>query len=133
MPWFPDLFSASAAERIRNQAADARVAAPVPYFDGVRSGEIDALVGSCAGEPELHHPVRGRVRGHRAFEQFVTDTNAWLTERRAEFSPVQRIITPRRGIEETVMTLDGEEDRVEVPVAVAADRDDDGRILELRI
>lgn len=133
MPWFPDLFSASALERIRNEAADARVAAPVPYFDGVRSGEIDALVGSFAGEPELHHPVRGRVRGRRAFERFVADTNAWLTERAADFSPVQRIITPQRGIEETVMTLDGEDGRAEVPVAVAADRDDDGRILELRI
>ncbi len=133
MPWFPDLFSASALERIRDRAADARVAAPVPYFDGVRTGEIDALVGSFAGEPELHHPIRGRVRGRRAFERFVTDTNAWLTEGRADFSPVERIITPRRGIEETVMTIDGANGRVEVPVAVAADRDDDGRITEMRI
>jgi hypothetical protein len=133
MPWLPELFSNPAVERIRSQAADARAASPVPYFDGVRSGEIGALVGSFAGEPELHHPVRGRVRGRRAFERFVVDTNAWLTERRADFSPVQRIITARRGVEETVMTLDGDEGRVEVPVAVAADRDDDGRIIELRI
>jgi SnoaL-like protein len=133
MPWFPDLFSAPVLERIRGQAADARVAAPVPYFDGVRSGEIDALVGSFAGEPELHHPVRGRVRGRPAFERFVADTNAWLTERRAVFSPVERIITPGRGIEETVLTLDGENGRVEMPAAVVADRDDDGRIIELRI
>jgi hypothetical protein len=133
MPWFPELFSASALERIRDRAADSRAAAPVPYFDGVRTGEIEALVGSFGGEPELHHPVRGRVRGRAAFEQFVSETNAWLTERNAVLSPAQRILTPRRGIEETVMTLDGEKGRVEVPVAVAADRDDDGRILELRI
>ena len=31
------------------------------------------------------------------------------------------------------MTLDGDNGRVEVPVAVAADREDDGRIIELRI
>ena len=133
MPWIPELFSASVLERIRDQAADARAAAPVPYFDGVKSGEIDALVGSFAGGPELHHPVRGRVRGRRAFERFVTETNAWLTQRAAVFAPVERIITPRRGIEETVMTLDGDNGRVEVPVAVAADRNDDGRIIELRI
>jgi SnoaL-like domain len=133
MPWFPDLFSAPVLERIRGQASDERVASPVPYFDGMMSGEIDALVGSFAGEPELHHPVRGRVRGRRAFERFAADINAWLTERSAEFSPVERIITPRRGIEETVMTLDGDNGRVEVPVAVAADRDDEGRIIELRI
>jgi hypothetical protein len=55
MPWFPELFSASVLDRIRRDAADARAAEPVPYFDGVRSGEIDALVGSFAGEPEHHH------------------------------------------------------------------------------
>jgi SnoaL-like domain len=133
MPWIPELFSAPALDRIRRESADARAAAPVPYFDGVRSGEIDALVGSFAGEPELHHPVRGRVRGRREFERFVPEINAWLIERNAVFSPVERILTPRRGIEETVMTLDGDKGRVEVPVAVAADRNDDGRIVELRI
>ena len=63
MPWIPELFSASVLERIRREAADARAAGPVPYFDGVKSGETDALVGSFAGETELHHPLRGRVRG----------------------------------------------------------------------
>jgi hypothetical protein len=133
MPWFPELFSAPVLDRIRREAADARAAEPVPYFDGIMSGEIDALVGSFAGEPELHHPVRGRVKGRRAFERFVTDINAWLTERNAVFSPVERILTPERGIEETVMTLDGDEGRVELPVAVAADRNEDGRIVELRV
>lgn len=117
MPWFPELFSASVLERIR-KADDARAAEPVPYFDGVRSGEIDALVGSFAGEPELHHPVRGRVKGRRAFERFGPEINAWLSERNAVFSPVERVLTPQRAIEETVMTLDGDTGRVEVPVAV---------------
>lgn len=133
MPWIPELFSGPVLDRMRRESADARAAAPVPYFDGVRSGEIDALVGSFAGEPELHHPVRGRVRGRREFERFVPEINEWLTQRNAVFSPVERILTPRRGIEETVMTLDGDRGRVEVPVAVAADRNDDGRIIELRI
>jgi hypothetical protein len=133
MPWIPELFSGPVLDRMRRESADARAAAPVPYFDGVRSGEIDALVGSFAGEPELHHPIRGRVRGRREFERFVPEINEWLTQRNAVFSPVERILTPRRGIEETVMTLDGDRGRVEVPVAVAADRNDDGRIIELRI
>ena len=60
MPWFPELFSAPVLDRIRREAADERAAEPVPYFDGIRSGEIDALVGSFAGEPELHHPIGGR-------------------------------------------------------------------------
>jgi hypothetical protein len=134
MPWLPWLFSGPALERIYDRAAvDARAAAPVPYFAGVTSGETEALVQSFAGEPELHHPYRGRVKGRRAFERFVTETNAWLTARKAVIGPVERIITPRRGIEETVLTLDGDQGRVELPIAIAADRDEDARIVELRI
>ena len=133
MPWFPEAFSAPVLERIRREAADDRAAAPVPYFAGLMSGETDALVGSFAGQPELHHPIRGRVRGRPAFERFVTETNAWLTEHNAAFSPVERIITPRRAVEEIVMTVDVDRGRFEMPVAVAADRRDDGRIIELRI
>ena len=71
MPWIPELFSGPALKRIYDRAAaDARAAAPVPYFEGVRSGEIDALVQSFAGEPELHHPIRGRVKGRRAFDNY---------------------------------------------------------------
>jgi SnoaL-like domain len=134
MPWLPELFSGPALERIFNQAAaDALAAAPVPYFAGVRSGETDALVGSFADEPELHHPFRGRVKGRRAFERFVIETNAWLTARNAVVGDVERIITPRRGIEETVVTLDGDRGRIELPIAIAADRDEDARIIELRV
>ncbi len=60
-------------------------------------------------------------------------TNAWLRERNAAFGEVDRIITPRRGVEETVMALDTDHGRVELPVAVAADRDDHARIVELRV
>jgi hypothetical protein len=134
MPWIPEQFSAPVLEQIRHQAeADARAAGPVPYFDGVRSGETDALVRSFAGAPELHHPVRGRVKGRRAFERFVADTNTWLTERNVVGGQVERIITPRRGIEETVLTFDGDEGRIELPIAIAADRDEDARIIELRV
>jgi hypothetical protein len=134
MPWLPELFSPALVDRIRSRAADARAAMPVPYYDGITSGESSALVESFAGEPELHHPVRGRVKGVRAFEQFVAETNRWLTRHRAvPGDPVQRIVTPRRGVEELVMTVDGEHGRIELPLGVVADRDDDGRILELRL
>jgi hypothetical protein len=131
VPWIPELFSASVLERIRSQAREAR--ATVPYFAGLMSGETDALVRSFAGDPELHHPVRGRVKGRRAFKRFATETHAWLAERNAAVEDVDRIITPRRGVEEVVLTLDGNHGRIELPVAVAADRDDDARSIELRV
>lgn len=133
MPWIPELFSAPVLERVLDQAADARATEPVPYFDGVRTGETDALVRSFAGEPEVYQPIRGRVKGSQAFERYVADTNAWLTDSHAVFSDAERLITPHRGVEEMVLTLDGDHGRTEVPVAIVADRDDDGRIGELRI
>jgi SnoaL-like domain len=35
----------------------------VPYYAGLLTGETDALIDSFAGEPQLHDPVRGRVKG----------------------------------------------------------------------
>ncbi len=105
----------------------------MPYFAGVMAGEPGALVRSFAGEPELQHPVRGRIKGGRALERFVTETNAWLIDRNAVFGDVDRMVTPRRGVEEVVVTLDGDRGRVELPVAIVADRDENGYIIELRI
>jgi SnoaL-like domain len=134
MPWTPELFSAPVLERFLRQAAvENRAAAPVPYFAGVTSGETDALVGSFAGVPELHHPIRGRVKGVGAFERFVTDTNAWLTARNVVVGEIERIVTRRRVVEETLLTVDGYRGRVDLPVAVVADRDEDARIVELRV
>jgi SnoaL-like domain len=132
MPWIPELFTVPALEHIRDQAR--RDVAAVPYFQGLATGETDALVRSFAGEPELHHPYYGRVKGRRAFERFVAETNAWLVDRNAVFQDaVERIITPQRGVEEAMLGLDTERGRVELPVAIAADRDDRSHILELRV
>jgi hypothetical protein len=44
------------------------------------TGETNALIESFAGEPEVHHPVRGRVEGVAAFERFALETNAWQAD-----------------------------------------------------
>ena len=105
----------------------------MPYFDGLMSGERDALVNSFAGEPELHDPIRGRIKGVRAFEAFSTEMNAWLRQRDVSVEDVHHVITQPRGFEEVVLHLDGETKRVDVPVAIVADHDADGRIEELRV
>jgi hypothetical protein len=105
----------------------------VPFFDGLLAGNFDALVGSFAGEPELQHPVRGRIRGARAFEAYVRDTNAWLREREASVENVEYVVAGRCGFVEVVLHLDGETGRVDLPVAVVSEKQSDGRIVELRI
>jgi len=105
----------------------------VPFFAGIMTGDTDALVQSFAGVPELHHPVRGRVKGARAFARFIADTKAWLGDRRASVDDVDLVVTPLRSVEEVVLHVDGEAGRTELPVAVVADRDHEARLVELRV
>jgi SnoaL-like domain len=131
MPWLPELFSAPALAKLEEKAQHELVT--VPFFDGLIAGEPEALVKSFAGEPELHHPVRGRIRGARAFEAYVIDTKAWLTERNITIEDVTLVVEERRGFGEVVLHLDGESGRVDLPVAEVADREPDRRINEMRI
>ena len=131
MPWVPELFSARALVRLEEQRR-ARLE-KVPFFDGLLTGELDALIGSFAGEPEVHHPVRGRLKGASAFGRFVTDMTSWMAERNVTVEDVNFIVTPSGGVEEFVLHLDGDAGRVELPLAVAADLDQDARMIELRM
>jgi hypothetical protein len=63
MPFIPELFSGRALAQFYDKRRRDELEA-VPYFDGLMAGEPDALVQSFATEPELHDPVRGRVKGH---------------------------------------------------------------------
>src|SRR4051794_28939944 len=130
MPWIPELFSAPALERVLADRRHARV----PFFAGMMAGEIDALVGSFAGEPELHHPVRGRVKGRGAFERFAADMGAWLVERNVEVEDIALTITPRRGVEEVVLHFDGDDGtRMALPVAIATDHPEGPQLEEMRL
>jgi hypothetical protein len=132
MPWAPELFSAPVLERLREKWQRDRLES-VPYFDGLTAGEPDALVESFAGDPVLHDPVRGRIKGVRAFEAFITEMNAWLRQHNVSVEDVHHVITEPRGFEEVVLHLDGETGRVDLPVAIVGDHKADGRIDELRI
>jgi hypothetical protein len=128
MPWIPELFTAPELERVLE-----RDELTVPYFDGLLTGEIDALIGSFAGEPQLHDPLRGRVKGADAFAAYVEQTRAWLAERNVTFEDVERAAEKERGFGEVVLHLDGERGRLELPYAIVADRRSDLRIEELRL
>jgi SnoaL-like domain len=132
MPWAPELFSAPALERLRERRRREHLTA-VPYFDGLITGELGALVGSFAAEPELHHPRRGRIKGAPAFGQLVTDTRTWLDERNVAVEDINFIVMPRGGVEEVVLRIDGDNGRIELPLALTADRNEDGLIIEIRI
>jgi hypothetical protein len=131
MPWVPELFTAPALQSLEEKRH--RKFETIPFFDGILTGELDALIGSFAGEPELYHPVRGRIRGRRAFESYVADTRTWLADRNASLDEVRTIHATPHACGEVVLHLDGGSAPVDVPVAIAADRRPDGHLLELRV
>src|SRR3954468_5120994 len=117
MPWEPELFSTGALERVADRHRRERLAL-VPFFLGLMTGEIDTIIASFAGEPEVHHPIRGRVRGTAAFERFARETSEGLGGRDVVVEDVGFIVPPHRRVEEVVLHLDGGDGRVELPVAV---------------
>jgi hypothetical protein len=131
MPWAPELFSAPALARLEEQRR--QKLNTVPYFDGLMTGELDPLIGSFVGEPELHHPVRGRIRGARAFTEYFGEMQAWFSQRILSVEDVEHVVAERHGFEESVLHLQGEAGEVGLPVAIVADRRSDGRIEELRM
>lgn len=131
MPWLPELFTVPVLQQLEEnwqQELDT-----VPFFDGLIAGELDALVGSFSGAPELHHPVRGRIKGTRAFETYVRDTRAWFSRHDITIEPVCRFRAGRRGCGEALLHLGGESGQTVLPVAILADYDTNRRIDELRL
>jgi ketosteroid isomerase-like protein len=131
MPWVPELFSAPALALVEERRG--HHVKRVPFFDGLLTGEIDALIGSFAGDPEVHHPVRGRMKGESAFRRFVADMTAWTGERNATVEDVNLIITRPGDVGEFVLHLDGDAGKIELPLVVTANYDRHNRITEMRI
>ncbi len=132
MPWLPELFSAPVLQQFLDKRRLDKLVA-VPYFDGLMAGDPGPLVESFAGEPEVHDPIRGRIKGVAAFSAFVTETSAWLRQHRASVEDVEHVILKRHGSEEVVLHLGTDNGTVSLPIVVVADRRLDGRIDELRI
>jgi hypothetical protein len=132
MPWMPELFSAPALQKLRDDRRRDELA-DVPYFEGLLAGEPDALIESFAGEPLLYDPVRGRIRGVPAFMAYVAQMRDWLVQRHVSVEEINRLALPGGGFGEVVLHLDGETGPVALPFATVTDRAADRRINEIRI
>ena len=133
MPWALELFSAPVVAKFEEQQQQQqKEVATLPYFTGLLTGELDALIGSFSGEPELHDPLRGRVKGAGAFTRYVRDMNAWFDEFNISIEDVDHLVLTRGGVEEHLLHVETESGRIDIPMAVAADRSD-GRVDEVRI
>src|SRR3954453_19626906 len=101
MPWVPELFTAPALQQLLDKRRRDELLA-VPYLDGFLPGGTDALVESLPGEPNapgdasggepmVHDPVRGRVKGVPAFRAFATEMHDWLLRRNVSVEDVDYV------------------------------------------
>ena len=137
MPWMPEVFAAPLAEprRVEARREDAASANDaIAYYEGILAEEPEALVRSFAGQPRVNDPRVGYVEGARALRAFVSGTVDWLRERDAVVENVALTRTETRTVEEVVLHLLNEEDgRVELPVAIVADRNPDRTLKAIRV
>lgn len=134
MPWMPEVFTAPIAEARRAQEETARTNDAVPYYEGIMADEPDALVRSFAGEPVLDDPRVGGVEGARGLRDFVSEMADWLRERDAVVENVALTRTRTRTVEEVVVHLLADDARrIELPVAIATDRNLDRTLQAIRV
>jgi hypothetical protein len=133
MPWMPEVFTAPLAEARRTEEA-ARTNDAVAYYEGILAEEPEALIRSFAGEPRVNDPRVGHVEGARRLRAFVSGTADWLRERDAVVENVALTRTQTRTVEEVVLHLLGDDGgRVELPVAIVADRNPDRTLKTIRV
>jgi hypothetical protein len=133
MPWRPEVFTAPLAEARRAEEA-ARTNDAVAYYEGILAEEPEALIRSFAGEPRVNDPRVGHVEGARRLRAFVSGTADWLRERDAVVENVALTRTQTRTVEEVVLHLLGDDGgRVELPVAIVADRNPDRTLKTIRV
>ena len=133
MPWMPEVFTAPLAEARRAEEA-ARTNDAVAYYEGILAEEPEALIRSFAGEPRVNDPRVGHVEGARRLRAFVSGTADWLRERDSVVENVALTRTQTRTVEEVVLHLIGDDGgRVELPVAIVADRNPDRTLKTIRV
>ena len=133
MPWMPEVFTAPLAEARRAEEA-ARTNDAVAYYEGILAEEPEALIRSFAGEPRVNDPRVGHVEGAGELRAFVSGTADWLRERDAVVENVALTRTQTRTVEEVVLHLIGDDGgRVELPVAIVADRNPDRTLKTIRV
>jgi len=130
----PAVFTAPMAEARRAEEKAALTNDGVPYYEGIRAEEPDALVRSFAGEPRISDPRGGHVEGTRELRAFVAGMVHWLRERDAVVENVALTRTQTRTVEEVVLHLLGDDGgQIQLPVAIVTDRNPDRTLKTIRV
>lgn len=104
----------------------------VRFYDTLLEGDSDSLHKLFTAEPRLNTPLQGEIRGPEALRQFVSEQQGWLIQGDAHSEPTNSIVSDQRIVVELVLYLKQLTEVIDLPVALAADRDGEG-LSEIRV
>jgi hypothetical protein len=132
VPWLPEAFTAPVQERLIEQRQLDSLTI-VPFFDGLLTGDHDALVDSFAGEPDLYDPLRGHVHGAAALRAYADEMRDWVGRDRVQIEDVSRVIVGGHGFEEVMLRWDSPSGAKELPFAGVAEHPDGRTLTSIRL
>jgi hypothetical protein len=127
------------------------------YLALLTEGNAQAILDLCAGEPHIDDPLGGHILGGSAVRDFLAERHAWLRERAARVEMVRvtqglsssPVVTNpylcvppirvgsnqnvRRTVTETILHLTDAGRSIPLPVAVAGEVDDAGKVYGIRV
>lgn len=97
-----------------------------------RGAARDAAQCLCA-DAALEDPREGRIEGSTAVQAWVARAHAWLRGLSARSEPVRLTVEGRHAVLERLFQIEVAREKRQLPVAVAADLDDAGRLAAVRV
>ncbi len=102
-------------------------------IDALSRGRVRDVADVLADGVVLDDPRNGRVSGAARMRRWLDETAAWLAKLGARPEAVRLTASGRQAVGETIVHVRVDGERRELPVAVAAESDDRGRLRAVRI
>jgi hypothetical protein len=102
------------------------------YFASLATSQVDQLVKRLGDRATIDDPIFGRTSGMPTLQRYAEEVAAWLQKHDGAFEKAAFVTGSDRDVTEGVLSLTFDGRRVQVPVAVVAERRPE-REVELRL
>jgi hypothetical protein len=102
------------------------------YFASLATAQVDQLVKRLGDRATIDDPIFGRTSGMPTLQRYAEEVAAWLEKHAGAFEKVAFVTGSDRDVTEGTLSLTFDGRRVEVPVAIVAERRPE-REVELRL
>ncbi len=107
-------------------------AATPAFLPGLAAGPPDEILDLFKGEPVVEDPLAGRIVGRAAVRDYIASQRRWMSDHDVAFEPIRTTVGAGRSVTETLLHLNVNGQRTELPYAVVG-VEPDGELREVRI